>query len=135
MTPNEAREAIYQRWAAQWGTTSPFVFDNETNTTLDAGIVAWARVSARNNGGGQETLGPTGHRGYLRRGSVFVQIFTPLNRGMKDSAVLAHQARAIFEGVSFSGIDFNNGQVREVGPDGKWYMTVVEAAFEYYETK
>lgn len=135
MTPEDARKAICIRWAAQWGATTPFVFENEDNKNLDAGTAPWARFTVRNVEGGQETLGPDGHRNYVRKGLVLVQIFTPKDGGMKRGDELAHQARAIFEGASFDGIDFNNGRVREVVPDGKWQPFVAEADFIYYETK
>lgn len=135
MTPDEARKAICTRWTTQWGNTTPFVFENEDNKTLDAGTVPWVRFVVRNVDGAQETLGPVGNRNYERRGLVLAQIFTPKDSGMKRGDVLSHQARAIFEGVSFEGIDFNNGRVREVVPDGKWQPFVMEADFIYYETK
>lgn len=137
-TVDEAREAIQQRWLSQWGAATLTAFENESQPTLDglaAGTSAWVYVIVRHTGGGQETLGPTDHRKFERRGSVVAEIRTPLDRGMKRGADLAHAARAIFEGTSFSGIDFTNGQVQEQGPDGKWYRHTASITFNYHETK
>jgi len=136
LTPDEARKTLCLRWVANWVATSAnFVFENEDNKNFDAGTSPWARVSVRHTVGGQETLGPAGSRIFERRGILLVQLFTPKDSGMQAGAVLANSARAIFEGVSFSGVDCYNGQVREVGPDGKWFQHVAEVDFRYYETK
>lgn len=131
-TMNAAREAVYSRWVAQWGTTSPFTFDNEA---FDTPAVAWARVTIRHTGSAQETLGETGNRRFRRSASVFVQLYGLVDRGTSVLDTLATTARGIFEGVSFSGLDFTNAVVRESGNDGKWFQYVVEAFFDYEETK
>jgi hypothetical protein len=89
----------------------------------------------KHTGGGQETLGPKTQRKYRRRASIFVEVFTPVAKGTKAGAVHAQAARAIFEGESFSGIDCNNGEVREKGTDGKFYRTIVEVFCDYDEMK
>jgi hypothetical protein len=131
-TINEAREAVYERWDTQWGSTTPFTFENEDFDTPD---VPWARVSVRNQASEQRTLGAPGNRRFRRIASVFVQIFDLVDNGLLTLDGLSQTARTIFEGVSFSGLDFNNVVVRESGTDGKWYQFVVEAFFDYEETK
>lgn len=131
---DEAREAVYQRFVDNW-TATPFLFENEDSDDLDGGTVAWARLSVRETAGGQETLGPIGARKYRRRASAFVQVFTPVNAGMKAAGVLSAVARAIFEGTSFGGLDFNDARVSDTGPDDKWQQTLVEAVFDFTETK
>lgn len=131
---DDAREAVYQRFVDNWSST-PYVFDNEDSADLDGGAVAWARLSVRETAGGQETLGPTGGRKYRRQASAFVQVFTPVNAGMKAAGDLAAAARAIFEGTSFGDLDFNNARVSDTGPDDKWQTTLVEAVFDFTETK
>lgn len=134
-TVDQAREAVHQRWVAQWGTTTGYVFEAETEKTFDKGTAPWARVTVRQVSGGQACLAPKGERLYLRYALVMIQIFTPLNNGMKLGSTLAQQARELYEGEEFSGLDFTNGQVREVGPDGRWYMHAVDVEFSYDETK
>lgn len=132
-TINEAREAIYLRWSTQWGTTTPFTFDNESFSAPDKG--QWARLTVRNTESEQRTLGAPGNRRFRRVASVFVQLYDLVDEGLETLDILAQTARGIFEGVSFSGLDFTNVVVRESGADGKWFQVVVEAFFDYEETK
>lgn len=131
-TINAAREAVYDRWNTQWGATTPFTFDNEKFSTPD---VPWARLTVRNTQSAQHTLGAVGNRRFRRLASVFVQLYDIVDNGLATLDGLAQTARGIFEGVSFSGLAFNNVVVRESGADGKWFQVVVEAFFDYEETK
>lgn len=132
-TITQAREAIYERWRAQW-TRTPYVFENEDSRTLDAGAVPWARVVVRNQGGRQESLGRAGERKFWRPLVIFVQLFHPRNSGMKTSGLDAAAAQAIFEASSFSGVHVFNMPVEEqpVEPTDKWVTTLLvgDAAFE-----
>lgn len=131
-TLNEARASVYDRWNTQWGVTTPFTFDNEHFSTPDA---PWARLTVRNTESLQETLGAPGNRHFRRSASVFVQLFDLVDVGLANLDSLAQTARGIFEGVSFSGLDFTNVVIRESGVDGKWFQFVVEAFFDYDEIK
>ena len=134
-TRAEAREAMYQAFATGWGVTSVFTFDNEILDPPDG--APWARFSVKHNAATQETLGKPGNRRFARFGSVFVQIFTLENTGIDTDDNLATIAQNIFEGSRLIGttVRFLDVNAREVGLDGKWYQTVVEATFEYDETK
>lgn len=135
MTTDQARDAATKAFIASWGTTTGLCLENEDEKKFDAGKDPWVRMTVKHLPGGQETLGQPGNRLYERKGIVYVQIFTPKNGGMQRGDVLAHQARAIFEGNSISGIDYNDGQVSEGKPDGKWMMHLAQVNFNYYETK
>jgi len=132
-TLNEAREAIYGVFVAVW--TEPYTLDNERFDPPDD--AAWARLTVRHTGGTQETLGPAGSRKFARTGSCFVQIFVPTDQGVQELDTLATLAREAFEGVSIAGttVRFQNVVLRESGPDKKWYGAVIEAEFEYDETR
>lgn len=131
-TLSQAKEAVYTRFVAQWGSTSPFVFDNEELEEPDG---PWVRLTVRGVGRAQETLGRVGNRKFRTAAAVFVQVYTRTNTGVKQGDALATQAKDIFEATSFSGLDFNDGEVRETGPDGKWYQHMAEIAFDYEEIK
>lgn len=133
-TLSEAREAIYQRWATNWGSTSAYCFENQ-GSSLQEGRTPWAMVFVRHNVSSQQTLGPTGYRRFRRFGSIYVQINTLIDTGLKANDDLAYQAKAVFEGTSFSGLACTDSTVREVGSDGKWYTQLVEVDFDYEETK
>ena len=130
-TLGEAKESVYSRFVTEWAATTPFVFDNEEGSTDDP----WVRVTVRSLSRGQETMGRTGNRRFRSAALVFVQVYTRTNVGVQQGDALATQARDIFEAVSFDGLDFNDGVVRESGPDGKWYQHVAEIAFDYDEIK
>jgi hypothetical protein len=133
----EAQQACYVRFLAQWSGTAAgnVVFENEGHAAVDAQELPWVRVSVQETGGGQESLGPTGSRKYRRRARVAVQVFTPDDSGARQGALLAEQARAIFEGSAFSDLDFYDATVTPQGLDEKWLVTVMLATFEFYETK
>lgn len=133
--PDVARAAIHDRWITEWDTTSPFVFENEADDALFEGDVAWTRLTVRNTATSQKTLGPKTNRRYRRDASIFVQVMSPLDEGMQGGAVLAQTARGIFEGERFSDLACNDGEIREIGSDGKWYVTNVEVFLDYEETK
>jgi hypothetical protein len=146
-TLTQTREAIYQRWDTNWGVTTDYVFENEDDSSLDEGTSSWARLSVREVGGGQESLGGSGDRKYIRNGIVVIQIFTPTDGspGMKDAGDLAHTARGIFEGTYFSDLFFNDAQIREGEFQSfdsssnrgasKWRQTTVTIDFFYEEVK
>lgn len=127
---------MYLAFTTAWGTLTPVTLDNEEHDNND-GIVPWVRVAIRHNAAGQETLGKVGNRKFMRGGSVFVQVYVLGNEGTSEADTLATTARNVFEGVSLAGttVRFKDVIVRETGPTDKWYQTVVEAVFEYDETK
>ena len=138
VTLPEARERVYQRWVDNVPTalTDAWTFENE-DFDEPAEDTSWARVSVRDLGGGQNTLGPIGGRKFRRTAAVAIQVFTPRGSGMGTGDSLAHTVRGIFEGVSFSGLDFNNGVVSEIPPDDddKFVQHNVVVSFDYDETK
>lgn len=134
-TLNEAKEAIYQKFKDEftgvvWGRVG---LDNEEFNTPDSGD--WVRLVVRSLSRKQNTLGKVGNRKFRAKALVLVQVFTEANTGVKQSDTLATEAANIFDGKSFSGLDFWSALVREVGPDKKWYQTMVEVEFDYDEIK
>ena len=137
-TINEATSAIYSRFETQFNTVTPFLFDNEdANTEIEPNESgeAWVRLVVRHIGSQQETLGQVGNRKYMRSGLILVQVFTPKNEGRKASDDLVEEIRDIYEGTNFGGVIVNNVVNREVGPQDDEYQVVVEAAFNYHQTR
>ena len=134
-TLSAAKEAVYQRFVDNYTGVAldRITFDNEDFDEPDTGN--WVRLVVRNIGRAQDTLGKAGNRRFRSGATVFVQVYTEANTGVQQSDTLADEAAKIFEGVSFSGLDFRSAMVRETGPDGKWYQSVVEAPFEYDEIR
>ena len=134
VTLNEAREAIYQRFVANTSlASSAYTFTSESYTApTDA---PWARLTVNHEAGEQDSLGKAGDRKYLRRGRVLVQLFGPVDQGLRSLDLLADATRDIFEGTQFAGLYFISADVRESGQDGEWFQLVVDAPFDYQETK
>lgn len=133
-TLNEARDAVYERFLTQWGVTTPLTFDNEAFDPPSDGS-AWIRISVRNEFGQQASLGPPGQRRFDRFARVFVQIFTKPDTGLKEADTLATLAQGIVEAVSFDGLRFKSGSIREVGVSDGWQSHLVDVPFDYQETK
>ena len=134
-TDNEATEAIYQRFLDNFTGVVAGNIDFDNEKFEPAGSGAWVRLTVRGRSRVQDTLGKTGNRRFRSAKSVFVQVYTDIDTGVQQADILGAEARDVFEGVSFSGLDFGNAFKEEKGPDGKWYEVLVEAEFEYDEIK
>jgi hypothetical protein len=115
--------------------TDKIALDNEAfEAPIDGS--SWMRVAVRNNGSEKETLGPYK---YERRASAYVQIFVPVDAGLTNATAannadaLATSVRDLFEGKSLSGLNFAGVLIREGRPDGRWFLVVVDAPFNYHE--
>lgn len=135
-TLNQAKEAVYQRFVDNFtGVTSDRItFDNEEFESPSTGN--WVRLVVRSQVRLQDTLGKKTNRKFRSSALVLIQVFTRINTGVTESDALVEEARDIYEGESFSGLDFQSVSSRESGPqDGTWYLAIVEAPFDYDQTK
>ena len=134
VTLNTAREAIYQRFMDNTTLSlSEYTFASEDfKAPTDT---QWARLTVNHEAGEQDSIGGLGCRKFLRRGRVLIQLFAPVDQGLRSLDTLAAATRTIFEGSQFSGLYFTNVDVREIGQDGEWFQFAVDAPFEYQETK
>lgn len=132
----QASEAIAARFKTQWGAlnpTIPFYLSGEVHAPPTRG--QWLKLFVSQMSSGQATLGAVGTRKFIRRARVYIEVRDEADKGTLRCSQLAEQARAIFEGVSFSGLRFFGALVREAGEDGKWTTYLVDAPFDYHETK
>ena len=93
------------------------------------------RVSVRTIGREQDTLGQAGNRRFRSSAIVFAQIFVPTKSGTKRSDELVTAFQETFDAVSFDSLDFSGARSYESGPDGKWYVQIVECPFDYDEIR
>ena len=135
-TLDEATESVSARFLANYtGVTNNLVlFDNEEFEN-EPTSGAWVRVTVDQIDRNQDTLGKIGNRKFRSQAIVFVQVYTNANTGVQQGNVLAKQAADIFEGVSFSGLDFRAAKTTKIGIDGKWFRHLAEAPFDYDEIK
>lgn len=132
-TLSEAKIAINDRFIAEWEGKTPYTIDNDE--FLEPENVAWTRLTVRNIGGGQSSLGRIGNRRYDRKGIIVVSVFTPVEQGTSEADLLAQAALVLFEGTRFGGVTVNDGVVKEVGAKNTWYQEVMTAEFSYDEIK
>lgn len=132
-TINQARKAIYDKFLADWGATTPFVMDNEEFD--EPQTAQWARLSVKGMPNSDLTLGRIGNRKFTREGILFIQIFVPAEEGTSNGDALATQARNIFEGERVNGVWFTSMDVSEPGSDGKWYPYLIQGIFNYEQVK
>lgn len=131
---NDVRKVLYNEFINAWNDRTPINLDNEKFTQPESS--PWVRFVVRNRISAQSTLGIPGNRKFLREGAAFVQVFIPVNTGTFEADKLAEAARDILEGRRLSEFLWTvNVDVREVGPDGKWYQVIVEASFTFEKTK
>lgn len=92
----------------------------------------WARAAVRHTFGAQETLAPVGSRRFESGGVFTLQFFSPSGDGHTlTDAVVAVVKTALR--ARFASIHFTNVRVAEIGADGPWFNTNVDADFRYHE--
>lgn len=129
-----ARETIYQAFVDGWGATPAYTFANEHfEPPADA---SWVRLTVLHQTASQETLGEVGFRRFRRQGIISLQIFVPINDGLRDIDALMQTARAIFEGRTLTGpIWCTDANAFEAGPSDGWYQFNIDIDFAYEETR
>lgn len=155
-TINEAREALYAHFLANWnelvivlleawglelpGLTGqplvPYALGDETMTPPNG---PWVRLTVRHGPTSQETLGTCGNRNFERTGRVFVQGFHVPGGDERTLDLVMEAARQVFEGRTIQplGIRFNAVEVSELGviEGGRWQAALAEAPFDYTTRK
>lgn len=137
-TQNQAKEAIYARFIAAWGSETPYVFGNEAYTPpAGAGGAAgsWVRLTVREAIAAQNTLGPAGARKFRRRGTILLMVYALADKGEQRADAIVKKFRDTFEGVSFDGVNGFTCQVVEHGNEGAWFRVNALQTFDFYETK
>ena len=131
MTPTEARKAIMSRYWNAFNGQFPIAIDNKKFDPPSTPS-KWVRLSVQFNDGNQDSLGRSGNRKFVKRGLIFVQVFTPSNKGTNDNDGTAADSVNIFDGVRINDLWMYNGRIETVGSDGEYYQqnAVVEFEFE-----
>jgi hypothetical protein len=134
-TLNIARKLIYDTFDAGWaGEIAPVYKDNEKGGPTSSS--SWIRLSVVGRTSSQETMGKSQNRKFLRKGTIFTQVFIPTQIGMFEGDRLCSKIRNIFEGKRLSSeIWVDDVDIREVGPEGDFYLFLVESFFNYEEIK
>lgn len=114
---------IEARLVANWATT---VIDINTNAPFDPPgyDVAYVKLRILNEDTKRKNIGNPGiHR---TRGTIAVQVFTPVNTGTRTGQDYAETIGAIFRDQQFNGITCREAHVTDHGEyEGRWQTNVL----------
>lgn len=146
-TLSQARDEIQAKFLAVWNAETPALNGGQAPEVRWQGLdnyseaadpgKPWARVTIRHVPSGQTTLGEAPNRRFTRRGTLTIQVFTPVgNSGLALLENFATIVRYAFEGQTTpSGVWFRNVSVEEADPYQGWNQFNVTANFEYDEAR
>jgi len=133
--------AIENQFNTSWGTTTPIRFDNVGFTPPST---SWVSLEVWDGKSNKASLG-TGSQMRRTTGTVFIDVFTPLNDGSKPARELADQVSAVFRDVVVSGLTFYEANISQIGEKyytnsgtgvpatAQWYQMSVAIPFKYDE--
>jgi hypothetical protein len=130
MTPTEVRNEIMKRYLNEFTGQFSIAFDNKKFDKPDG--EKWVRLNIMFNSGSQDSLGKATNRKFIKQGLVFVQVFTPSNKGTNENDDLCNSSLNLLDGVRINDLWMYNGRINTIGSDGEFYQqnAVVEFEFE-----
>lgn len=138
-----AVQEMEARFRAAWGNTGPCDYPNQGFVIPAALSVVWARWRCQHLTGGQGSLSNAqGKRRFNRNGTLFIQVFTPLNASELAAYNTAEIVVGAYEGKTTpSGVWFRNVRIQEInngvqtgssdGSNTAWNQKNVLADFLY----
>lgn len=137
MTIDEAETAIVELFLEEWNNRLPVALDNDIEDSRKTGWDEFVHLSVQEDDSRQESLGNVGARRFRRFGKVFARVHAKLGKGgTQVSSQHAQRAREILEARRVADDLILTAAVpRRVGPVQRWFVTNVEAQFDYEEVK
>lgn len=129
MTPTEVRNEIMKKYLDEFTGQFPIALDNKKFEKPDG--VKWVRLTILFNSGNQDSLGNEGNRKFVKRGLIFIQVFTPINKGTNANDDLCNSSLNLLDGVKINDLWMYNGRIKTVGSDGEFYHQNVVVEFEF----
>lgn len=129
MTPSEARNEIMKRYLNEFTGQFPIALDNKKLEKPDG--VKWVRLNIQFNDGNQDSLGQPTNRKFVKQGLIFVQVFTPANKGTNENDDLCKDSLELLDGVRLNNLWMYNGRISTIGSDGEFYQQNVVVEFEF----
>lgn len=129
MTPTEARNEIMKRYLDNFTGQFPIAVDNKKFDKPDG--VKWVRLTIKFNSGNQDSLGRENNRKFTKQGLIFVQVFTPSNKGTDDNDDLCNSSLNLLDGVRINDLWLYRGRIKTIGSDGEFYQQNVVVEFEF----
>ncbi len=101
----------------------------------DAPVRPWCRVTFRHEAGNKTSLtGDFGRSRFTRNGLLIVQVFAESGDGLVSSDQIIPVIQQAMEGKTTSGgVQFLDVTANEIGEDGVWFNTNINARIEYDE--
>ena len=127
----DAASAIRSRMQANWSAT-PIVWENAPSEPAAGTPFVFFEVL----GGDafQASIGAPSSRLYRHTGVIQAHVFTPVNKGSKDSLQYADSIAAIFRGQTFGGVLCFAPRIGSGAPaddDGNWWRVTVTIPFQF----
>lgn len=139
------KNLVYDRFETEWQTTNartePWMTENDATDPVDADFNptggAWLRLIVTEETRSQVSLGGTGSRKFESTGRILVQCFVEFDSGTELLDTMLKIVKAIFEGVTFSGIHCFTALPRrlEEPEPGRWHGKIMDIEYRYEETK
>lgn len=132
---DDMNKIVVDAWVAA-GRDAANVRYDDINPVKPANTTAWIRITVKHETANQASLQGEGRRRYERRGTLWVQLFTEIGKGLSESDVLTKVLQDALEGkYTPNGVWFRRVRVNEIGPgDGQYHVNVL-ADFVYDEVK
>ena len=118
------KRTIEEYFSAQWGSTTPLYFENQTANNADP---EWLRLTIQNADSFQASLGSNPDYRYI--GVLFFQIFVKPNTGSGRAMELVDIIEELFRSQTIGGITFKVPVVRKVPDNSEWYQVNISIDF------
>lgn len=114
---------IEARLVANWATT-PIDINVNADFVIPDYETAWIKLRVFNESTSRINVGNPGH--HRTRGTIIVQMFTPLNSGTRTSMAYGDTLAEIWRDKQFNGITCQSVHVEEIGEfAGRWQTNLV----------
>lgn len=143
-----AMAAMEAKFAAAWGSTTPYIFDNDSEMDARDPVtgqpVPWIRFSIENEFSDIRGAGKPKSHVNIDEGQIVILVSVPAHSGRARARELAQQAGEIFRTESFyrdtPGFEVRTwmphmGRAlvgRSENPEGLWYVISVSIPYEFY---
>lgn len=132
---DQMNKLVRDAWIAAGRSDANIRYDDASSLN-PANTQSWIRITVRHQTGSQANLAGDGKRRWERNGTLFVQLFTPVGDGNKDSDTCIKIILDAIEGKTTSGgVWFRRVRVNEIGKRENQYNVNVLADFTYEEMK
>lgn len=113
---------------------TPVILENEEIRDGDENS-PWIRFSVEIFSFSADSMGSKGNRRVNRYGSIFVQVFVPLNEKTKELNDFIARVIRIYEGEKLDNIYFRNlrTMTTDEKSDSLWYGSTVTVEFDFTE--